>query len=101
MSLREGGGKSMCAITGRPSSCATSIASSSGNDAVALAGVAPDPDLDADDQIAVALRHLEAFARIQQAHVAALADHDRLREGEDAGEGDVEVGQDADRRCAR
>ena len=66
--------------------------------AVALAGVAADPDLDADDQVAVLLGDLEAFARIEQADVAAFADHHRLREGEDAGEGDVEIRQDADRR---
>ena len=46
-------------------------------------------------------RHLQAFAGVQQAHVAALADHDRLGEREDAGERDVQIGQDADRRRAR
>ena len=45
------------------------------------------------------LGHLQAFARVQQAHVAGLADHDGLGEREDAGERDVEIGQDADRRA--
>jgi hypothetical protein len=38
------------------------------------------------------------FACIDQAHVAVLADHDRLGEGEDAGERQVQVRQDAHRR---
>jgi hypothetical protein len=60
-----------------------------------VAGAAPDPDLDAEDQVAVLLRHARAFARIEQSQVGGLADHDLLREGVDAGIGQVQVRQDA------
>ena len=43
----------------------------------------------------MALGDLQAGAGIEQADVAALADHDRFGECEDAGERDVEIGQDA------
>ena len=43
-------------------------------------------------------RDAHRLARVDQAHIGVLAHHDRLGEGEDAGEGDVEIGQDADRR---
>ncbi len=47
-------------------------------------------DLDADDQVPVGLGHLDRVARRHQADVVALADHDPVREAEDAGEGDVQ-----------
>ena len=40
----------------------------------------------------------DAFLEIEQTHVDAFADHDRWAIGKDAGKGDVEKGQDADRR---
>src|SRR5262249_55430034 len=45
------------------------------------AGAAPDPDLDADDEIAILFGDPSAFAEIEQTDVGALADHDRGREG--------------------
>ena len=43
------------------------------------------------------LRHLDGFARGHQSQFLALADHDRFREGEDAREGDMEIGENTDR----
>ena len=37
----------------------------------------PDPHLDADDEIAVGVRHLHGVDRLHQPHFLALADHDR------------------------
>ena len=65
-------------------------------DAARSAGVAADADLDADDHVAVGVRHLDRLARGHQADVVAFADHDALRKGEDAGEGDMEIDEDAD-----
>jgi hypothetical protein len=67
-------------------------------DAMSFAGVAPDAHLDADDQIAMLPGDLQAFAGVQQANVAGLTHHHGFGEREDAGERDVEIGQDADRR---
>mgnify|MGYP003341008229 CR=1 FL=1 len=52
----------------------------------------------AEHEVLVLARDANRLARIDQAHVAVLADHHGLGEGEDAGKGDVEVRQDADRR---
>ena len=53
------------------------------------------PHLDADDEVGVPLRDIEADLGMEKAEVAALADHYFVAEGEDAGERDVEVGMDA------
>ena len=66
--------------------------------AVRAAGDPADAHLHADDQIAVLVDHAHALGRIEQPDIDALPDHDRLAEGKDAGEGDVQIGQDADRR---
>ena len=55
-----------------------------------------DPHLDADDEVAVGLGHLDRVDRIHQPELLALADHDPLREAEDAGMRDVQIGEDAD-----
>ena len=55
------------------------------------ARVPPDPHLDPDDDVAVRLGHRRRLPRRHEPHVVAFADHDRLREAEDAREGDVEV----------
>src|SRR6516162_2029058 len=62
------------------------------------AGVAPDPHLDASDQIAVGLDDAHAFAQVEQPQIGAFADHHAGTKGEDAGKGNVEEGDDAQRR---
>jgi hypothetical protein len=62
------------------------------------AGVAPDPHLDASDQIAVGIDDAHAFAQVEQPQIGAFADHHARAEGEDAGKGNVEEGDDAQRR---
>src|SRR5712691_8236300 len=62
------------------------------------AGVAADPHLDPDDQIAIGIDHPDAFARVDEAQIGVLADHDRRGERKDAGKRHVEVRQDAQRR---
>ncbi len=57
-----------------------------------------DAHLDADDDVAIGVRHAHRVRRCHQAHVLALADHDRVGERIDAGEGDVQVGEDAHAR---
>src|SRR5215475_3476761 len=52
--------------------------------------------LDADDEIAVALRDLHRVDRVHQPDLLALADHDALRKAVDAGVRDVQIGEDAD-----
>jgi hypothetical protein len=59
-------------------------------------GVEPYLHLDADDEVAVLLGHIYGVDRIHQAHLFALADHDPMRETEDAGVGHVQIGQNAD-----
>ena len=54
-----------------------------------------DPHLDADDEVAVGLRHRDGVDRVHQPQLLALADHDPMREAEDAGVRDVQIGQDA------
>ncbi len=61
----------------------------------AAAGDPAGPDLDAHHQIQMLARRPDGLGRIAQAQIAAFADHDILAEAEDAGEGDVEIGQDA------
>ena len=55
-----------------------------------------DPDLDADDEIAVRVRHVSGVDRIYQPELLALAYHDPIREAEDAGMRDMQVGENAD-----
>ena len=57
-------------------------------------GIAPDAHLDADDQVAVGGGDLRAFRRRHQADVLALAHHNGLREAVDAGERDMQIGED-------
>src|SRR5882757_2314289 len=59
-------------------------------------GVAAYAHLDADDEIAVELRHPDGVDRIHQSDLLALADHDPMREAEDAGMRDVQISEDAD-----
>ena len=61
------------------------------------ARIPPDAHLDAGDQIAVRLDDPHAFARIEKPQIGALADHYSGAEGEDAGERDVEIGNNAER----
>src|SRR5215470_2565230 len=62
------------------------------------AGGAADTNLDAEHQVLVLPRHAHGLARIDQTHVDVFAEHDRLGEGEDAGERNVDIRQDANRR---
>ena len=62
------------------------------------AGIAPDSHLDAGDQIAVGLDDPHAFTRVEEPQIGAFADHHAGTEGEDAGKGNVEEGDDAQRR---
>jgi len=62
------------------------------------AGVAPHAYLDARDQIAVSPNDANALARIEEPQFGAFADRHGGADGEDAGKGDVEVGNDAQRR---
>ena len=67
-------------------------------DAVCSAGDPADAHFHAHDQIAVLVDDAHALGRIEQPDIHALPDHHRLAEGKDAGEGDIQIGQDADGR---
>ena len=54
-----------------------------------------DAHLDADDDIAIGIGDLDRIERCHQAEFLALAHHDPWREGEDAGERDMQIGEDA------
>src|SRR5262249_28932957 len=56
-----------------------------------------DTDLDADDDVAIGVGDLHRIDRRHQPDLLALADHHPRREGVDAGEGDVEISEDAHR----
>ena len=56
----------------------------------------PTAHLDADDEVAVGLRHGDGVDRIHQPDLLALADHDPMREAEDAGVRDMQIGENAD-----
>ena len=64
-------------------------------------GAAADTHLDADDHVAVGVGDLHRADRVHQAQLLALADHDAVGEGVDAGVRDVQVGEDAHLRTAR
>ena len=64
-------------------------------DAVGAAGVGADPHLDAADQVGILAGHAGADLGLEQAQVPRFADHHLAREAVDAGEADVQVGQDA------
>jgi hypothetical protein len=66
-------------------------------DAVCAASHPADAHLHADDQVAVLVDHTHALGGIEQPDIHAFPHHDRLAEGKDAGEGDVQIGQDAHR----
>jgi hypothetical protein len=57
-----------------------------------------DAHLDADNNVAIGARNLRRIDRRHETHVLALSDHDPRREGINAGEGDMEIGEDA--HCA-
>ncbi len=59
-------------------------------------GVEAYSHLDADDEVAVLLRHLDGVDRIHQPELLALADHDPMRKAEDAGMRNMQIGEDAD-----
>ena len=63
--------------------------------------IAPDAHLDAGEHIAIGVARPRPCRGRQQPLVAALADHDALGEAIDAGERDVQIGEDAHRREAR
>ena len=62
------------------------------------AGVPPHAHLDARDQIAVAPNDANALARIEEPQIGAFADRHGCADSEDAGKGDIEVGDDTQRR---
>ncbi len=59
-------------------------------------GVTADADLDADDEIAIGVRHGDGVDRIHQPELLALADHDAVRKAENAGVRDMQIGENAD-----
>lgn len=63
--------------------------------AAAAAGMLAGTDLDADDDVGVLTHRRDHLARFAQPEIAALADRHLLREAEDAGKGNVDIGQDA------
>src|SRR5919201_1716297 len=61
-----------------------------------LASIArADPDLDADDDVAIGIGDLDRIDRCHQPQFLAFADHHPRRERVDSGEGDVQIGEDA------
>lgn len=54
----------------------------------------PHAHLDADDEIAVGVGHLGRLDRIHQPQLLALADHDPVREAENAGMRDMQISED-------
>ena len=67
-------------------------------DAGGAAGAAADAHLDADDQVRILARDAHALVQVEEQQVRRFADHHGAAEGEDAGKGDVEVGEDAHQR---
>ena len=67
-------------------------------DSARAAGAAAHAHLDADDQVAILARHAHAFVEVEETQVRRFADHHGAAEREDAGERDVEIGEDAHRR---
>ena len=61
-------------------------------------GIAPDPDLDTGDQLAVGVDNADAFARVEKPQIGAFADHHTGAKGEDAGKRDIQERDDAQRR---
>src|SRR6202011_5830905 len=59
-------------------------------------GIAAYSHLDADDEVAVELRHPDGVDRIHQPDLLALADHDPMRVAEDAGVRDMQIGENTD-----
>ena len=84
-------------ISGRPAASADLQGDIERRDAGGAARVLADPHLDADDHVAVGVRHLHRLGRRHQAELLALAHHHGLGERVDAGERDVQVGEDAHR----
>ena len=70
-------------------------------DAARAAGAAADAHLDAHDQVAILARHAHALVEVEKAQIRRFADHHGAAEREDAGERDVEVGEDAHGARAR
>src|SRR5205814_1428494 len=62
------------------------------------AGVASDPHLDANDQVAVRVDDAYALTGIDEPQIGGLSDHDARTECKDAGKRDIEERQDAQRR---
>jgi len=58
--------------------------------------VQADAHLDADNQVAVLLGHRDGVDRIHQPDLLALADHDPVREAENAGVRYMQIGENAD-----
>ena len=65
------------------------------HDAALARAVAAEPDLDADHDIRVLARRIQAGLRVQQSELRRLAVREVAAEREDAGEGDVQERQDA------
>src|SRR6202040_2752109 len=54
------------------------------------------PHLDADNEVAVGLGHGDGVDRIHQPEFLTLANHDPMREAEDAGVRDMQISENAD-----
>src|SRR5437016_1755935 len=64
----------------------------------AARSMSPDAHLDADDNVAIGVRHLHCIERRQQAYLFAFPDHYAWRKSINACEGDVQKGKNA--HCA-
>src|SRR5271166_7031205 len=63
-----------------------------------LRSIEADPDLDPRDRVAVCARDLDRVDRRHESEVAAFSHHHPLGKAVNAGEGDVEEGDDPNRR---
>src|SRR5690606_5669031 len=62
-------------------------------------GYAARAHLEPDDQVGMLATAIDCFHRIAKPQIPAFADHDAAGKAEDAGKGDIEVGEDADIRA--
>jgi len=67
-------------------------------DPAVAAGAASDAHLDADNEVAIGLGDAATFAQVEQPDIGTFAEHDGGGESVDPCEGNVEIGEDADRR---
>ena len=93
-----GGGTSICAMSGQARFLGDLERDVERHGPRILRRVEADPDFDAADRVAVRQRDLDRVDRRHEPEVAALSHHHPLGKAVNAGKGDVEKGDDPNRR---